>query len=234
MSILLGFATLGFLLLLLLAKMLSSLELRSREADYRHNQARISDLEQDLDTSRRKYLIAIKGEGVAKYRLSQGKTKLASLRQHLEQLQKTAAQHAKKKKKDQEQRLEGLVMQALGGPSVRRDSQFKRVMKVIRQLVDLEKDADSEQVMAAIQEKIAQLGRQGLIEAAEKGGLDTPEPEHEPEQEEETAAGSQADVASEAQEEEVRADDGQGAEQSAERRPPSRRDLVRDAIVKKR
>lgn len=223
MSVLMGFATLGFLLLLLLAKMLSSLELRARDSDFRHNQARISDIEQDLDTSRRKYLIAIKAEGVGKHRLSQSKSRLASLRQHLEQLNHTATQKAERKVKDQEQRLEGLVMQALGGTSVRRDSQFKRVMKVIRQLVDLEKDGDSEQVMAAIQEKISQMGRKGLIEAAEKAGAGLAE----------DGAGVDDEEVQAVEETEAAGVPQEPQKAAQERRPPSRRDLVRDAMTKK-
>ncbi len=227
MDLILGLATLGFLLLLLLAKMLTSLELRARESECRHNQARIFDVEQDLDTSRRKYLLAIKAEGVAKHRLSQSKTRLASLRQHLEQLQHTAKQHADQRQKDQEKRLEGLVMQALGGASVRRDSQFKRVMKVIRKLVDIE-TGDSEQVMAAIQEKIGQMGRQGLIEAAEKGIDEAEKGERQAESPEEAPAQAGDETGDDTTE------DSTNPQAAVEKRPATRKDLVRGAMVKKR
>ena len=226
MSLLLGLGTLGCLLLLLLAKTLTVLELRARESEYRHNTVRISDLEQDLDTSRRKYLIAIKAEGVSKHRLAQAKTKLASLRQHADQLRKTAAQSAARKEKEQEQRLEGIVMHSLGGTSVRRDSQFKRVMKVITRLVDAEKGSDSDEIIAAIEEKIRQMGRKGLLKAAEQGvGAGA-----EDEEVEEAEAETQVESGAEEQEQAVERPD-----QPAKERPPtSRKDLIRDALVKKR
>jgi hypothetical protein len=226
MSLLLGLGTLGFLLLLLLAKSLTVLELRARESEYRHNTVQISDLEQDLDTSRRKYLIAIKAEGVAKHRLSQAKTKLASLKQHADALRKTAAQSVARKEKEQEQRLEGIVMHALGGTSVRRDSQFKRVMKVITRLVDAEKGSDNDQIIAAIEEKIRQMGRKGLLKAAEQGGgVEVEEVEGE-------KGEAETQVESEAEEQTQVADTPD--QPTKERSPTSRKDLIRDALVKKR
>ena len=63
-----GFAALGFIVMLLLGRMFTVMELRSLERDYRQNQGRFSDLEEDLDTSRRKYLVALKSEGVGSIR----------------------------------------------------------------------------------------------------------------------------------------------------------------------
>ena len=133
------------------------MELRSLERDYRQNQSRFSDLEEDLETSRRKYLIALKSEGVGKHKVSQLRTRCASLKQHLEQLEITAAQQETQKVENLQSKLEGFVMNALGGSTVRRDSQFKRVMKVINQLVDLENQENSEELVAAIQKKISGL-----------------------------------------------------------------------------
>ena len=65
-----GILTLSFLALLLIIKMLTVLEVRAQDVQYRTNTKKIQDLQEDLDTSRRKYLIAVKAEGVAKHRLS--------------------------------------------------------------------------------------------------------------------------------------------------------------------
>ena len=67
-STVLGFAALGFIVMLLLGRMFTVMELRSLERDYRQNQSRFSYLEEDLDTSCRKYLVALKSEGVGSIR----------------------------------------------------------------------------------------------------------------------------------------------------------------------
>ena len=61
-----GILTLSFLALLLIVKMLTVLEVRAQDVEYRNNAKKIQDLQEDLDTSRRKYVIAVKAEGVAK------------------------------------------------------------------------------------------------------------------------------------------------------------------------
>jgi hypothetical protein len=115
-------------------------------------------------------------------------------------------------------------MHALGGTSVRRDSQFKRVMKVITRLVDAEKGSDSDQIIAAIEEKIRQMGRKGLLKAAEQAGgaVEEDSTEAETETQAEQEAGEQTQVTETPN------------QQTKERPPTSRRDLIRDAIVKKR
>ena len=148
----LGLITLGFLTLLIMGRMLTVLELRSLERDHRRHQSQISELEGDLDTSRRKYLIALKTEGVARHKLTQVKTRHANLKQNLDQIELTAVQQEAQQQKAVEQKIEALVMEALGGPSVRRDSQFKQVMGVIHQLIDLEKHKKSEDLIEAIQD----------------------------------------------------------------------------------
>jgi hypothetical protein len=245
----LGFSALGFLVMLLLGRMFTVMELRSLERDYRQNQSRFSDLEEDLETSRRKYLIALKSEGVGKHKVSQLRTRCASLKQHLEQLEITAAQQESKKAENLQGKLEGLVMKALGGATVRRDSQFKRVMKVINQLVDLENKENGEELVAAIQKKIAGLGREGLLRVADRGVVAKPEeanaetkPESgegkpEPEQmesgqasaEEEHATGRR-DKVSEALHDHTAPQPVSPARQTESQ---ARKDLVRDAIVKK-
>jgi hypothetical protein len=153
----LGLITLGFLALLLLGRMLTVLEIRSLDRDHRHLQNQISELEGDLDTSRRKYLIALKAEGVARHKLTQVKTRHANLKQNLDQIELTTVQQKAQQQKAVEQKIEALVMEALGGPSVRRDTQFKQVMGVIHQLIDLEKHKKSEDLIAAIQDKLAEI-----------------------------------------------------------------------------
>ncbi len=244
-SLLLGFITLGFLLLLLLGKTLSAWELRALNHEYRANQNQIAELEEDLDTSRRKYLIALKAEGVAKHKASQGKARLASLKQHLEQLEKTAVQQEAQKQKSLEQNLEGLVMKALGGTSVRRDSQFKRVMKVIHQLIDLEKESNNEDLIAAIQEKIDGLGRKGLIEAADRGkavtagGASDQASEDEAADQETVASGQAGEkAATDTATRNEAADSGESepAEPSKVegQKRLGRRDLVRDAVLRRK
>ena len=107
MSMVLGFAALGFIVMLLLGRMFTVMELRSLERDYRQNQGRFSDLEEDLDTSRRKYLVALKSEGVGKHKVSQLRTRCTSLKQHLEQLELTAAQQETQKAENLQSKLEG-------------------------------------------------------------------------------------------------------------------------------
>jgi hypothetical protein len=65
-----GIITLSLLALLVIVKMLTVLETRSQDIQYRNNTKRIQELTEDLDTSRRKYLIAFKSEGVSKHKLS--------------------------------------------------------------------------------------------------------------------------------------------------------------------
>ena len=69
-----GILMLGFLALLVIVKMLTVLESRSQEIKYRNNTRRIQELMEDLETSRAKYLIAVKAEGVSKHKLGSLKT----------------------------------------------------------------------------------------------------------------------------------------------------------------
>jgi hypothetical protein len=234
----LGFATLGCLLLLLLIRALTVWELRSMDSEHRQIQHQISETEEDLDTSRRKYLIALKAEGVAKHKVSQARTNLTARKQHLEQLELTELQQEARKEKELEQKLEALVMDALGGSSVRRDSQFKRVMKVIQQLIDLEKRNQGGDLISAIQQKIKEMGREGLVEAAEKGGIpDAPDAAGQPTgetQPEADRAPKQAPEGSAAE-----AAGQEATEDPADREPHpesarGRRNKVRDAIAKGR
>ncbi|HAA73658.1 TPA: hypothetical protein DCE37_00870 [Candidatus Latescibacteria bacterium] len=58
-----GILTLSFLAPLVIVKMLTALETRSQDLQYRNNPKRIQELTEELETSRRKYLIAVKAEG---------------------------------------------------------------------------------------------------------------------------------------------------------------------------
>lgn len=161
-----GVITLSALALLVIVKMLTVLETRSQDMQYRNNTKRIQELTEDLDVSRRKYLIAVKSEGVSKHKLSQLKTRWATLKQNLEQIQITSAQREKRKEKELELTLEKVVMEALGGPTARRDSHFKRVMKAITQLIDLDKQNNDENLISTVQEKLAQMAQDGTLDAS--------------------------------------------------------------------
>tara|TARA_Y100001934_G_C12062699_1_gene636165 strand:+ start:84 stop:617 length:534 start_codon:yes stop_codon:yes gene_type:complete len=162
----LGLLTLSFLALLVIVKMLTVLETRSQDIQYRNNNKRIQELAEDLDTSRRKYLIAVKAEGVSKHKLSQLKTRWASLKQNLEQIQITSAQREQRREKELALTLEKAVMEALGGPTARRDSHFKHVMKAISQLIDLDKQNNSEDLITTVQEKLAEMAENGTLDAS--------------------------------------------------------------------
>ena len=139
-------------------------------------------------------------------------------------------------------------MNALGGSTVRRDSQFKRVMKVINQLVDLENKENGEELVAAIQKKIAGLGREGLLKVADRGLV--PKPEDKAETAPESAEGkpeTEQKAVGPASTEEEHASGRRGKvseglhDHTAPQAPlpdrqtesQARKDLVRDAIVKK-
>ena len=163
----LGFIALAFLVLLLVGKVLVVYELKSQDQVYRKNLHKISEIESDLESSRRKYLIALKAEGVAKNRVSQLKTRLATLKQHSEQLAMTAAQDAARKEKEKEKALELAVLQAMGGAS-HRDSHFLRVMKVITQLVDLSDKKTNQEIVDAVGEALKKM------ESMEEAGQEQP------------------------------------------------------------
>lgn len=57
-------------------------------------------------------------------------------------------------------------MEALGGPTARRDSHFKRVMKAITSLIDLDKQNNSEELISTVQEKLAEMARNGTLDAS--------------------------------------------------------------------
>lgn len=163
-----GILTLSFLALLLIIKMLTVLEVRAQDVEYRNNNKKIQDSQEDLETSRHKYVIAVKAEGVAKNRLSQLKTRHANLKQHFEQIQISTANQEERRQKELELTLERVVMEALGGPTARRDSHFKRVTKAIKQLIDLDKKNNSEEVIEAVQEKLVEMTKNGSLDASDR------------------------------------------------------------------
>ncbi len=161
MSMLLGIMTLAFLTMLLLVKFLTGFELRAKGQSHRNNQNRMLEIESELEVSRKKYLNALKAEGVAKHKVSQVRIKLTGLKQHFDQIQMTASQQRAQKEKDKGGKLEAMVLEALGGTSVRKDTHFKRVMKVINQLIDVDKQTNSEELFTAIQKKSRRWERRG-------------------------------------------------------------------------
>jgi len=161
-----GVVTQTALALLVIVKMLTVLETRSQDMQYRNNTKRIQELTEDLDISRRKYLITVKSEGVSKHKLSQLKTRWATLKQNLEQIEITSAQRENRREKELELTLEKVVMEALGGPTARRDSHFKRVMKAITQLIDLDKQNNNENLILTVQEKLAEMAQDGSLDAS--------------------------------------------------------------------
>jgi len=166
-SALLGFISLGVLTVLMIGKALTVMEIRSQDQAHRRNIHHISEIEEDLDTSRRKYLIALKSEGVAKHRVSQLRVRLTSMKHHMEQIEMSAIQEEQRKKQEKEQALEMAVLTALGGPA-HRDSHFKRVMKVITQLIDLEKQGSGEELVAAVKEKLDEISDTGMLDVDSK------------------------------------------------------------------
>ena len=150
--------------LLMIGKVLTVLEMRSQSESQRRNIHRISEIEADLDTSRRKYLIALKSEGVAKHKVSQLRVRFTSMKHHMEQFEMSAIQEEQRKKNEKEQALEMAVLTALGGPA-HRDSHFSRVMKVITQLIDLEKQGSGEELVAAVKEKLDEISEMGMLDA---------------------------------------------------------------------
>ena len=170
MSSLLGLITLGFLAVLLMGRILTGLEIRSLDHEHRGNVRQIGELEEDLDTSRRKYLIALKAEGVAKQKLAHLRTRRTNMKQQMEQIELTMQQQEAQEHQELEHTLEVLVMKALGGPSARRDTHFKRVMKVIRGLIDVEKQGNSEELLTVVQEKLAEMGHGAMLGDEKKAG----------------------------------------------------------------
>ena len=160
-----GLVALLFLVALLISKILAVLELKAKEQTYRRNLHKISEIESNLESSRRKYLIALKAEGVAKNRVSQLKTRLATLKQHMEQLALSAAQEESRKRREKEQVLEMAVLQAMGGAE-HRDSHFLRVMKVIRELINLEDQSNPDAVVKAVQVALAEMDKNGELDLA--------------------------------------------------------------------
>jgi hypothetical protein len=161
----LGLVTFGFLIVLLSSKILTVLEIRSLTHKHLRSVNRIIELEADLDTSRQRYLIALKSEGVSKNKVSQLKKRHAAAKQQWEQIQETARQQEAQLQREKEGKLEALVLQALGGGSVRRDSHFKKVMSVISQMIDLDEHTNAEELMVAIQGKLAEIEKKGKVAA---------------------------------------------------------------------
>ena len=170
----LGLVAIGFLGLLLAGKILTVMELRAQEQVYRKNLFRISEIESDLETSRRKYLIALKAEGVAKNRVSKLRMREASLKQHMDQIALTEAQEEARKNREKEQALELAVLQAMGGPA-HRDSHFLRVMKVIKQVIDLEAKNSNEEIMKAVQTALVEVAEMDKGDDGKGKGDDGPQ-----------------------------------------------------------
>ncbi|MCZ6632111.1 MAG: hypothetical protein O7G87_01805, partial [bacterium] len=118
-SAFLGLMALGSLVLLMVGKILTALELLGKEQIHRKSMNRITELEDDLETSRSRYLTALKAEGVGKNEVSQMKIRLARLKQQMEQIEMSEIQEQARRHQEKEKALEMAVLQALGGPSQR-------------------------------------------------------------------------------------------------------------------
>ena len=85
-----------------------------------------------------------------------------------EQIQVTSAQREQRVEKERQLQLEKVVMEALGGPTARRDSHFKRVMKVISQVIDIDKEHKSEDLLTTVSRPTSASTRLAVSRAASR------------------------------------------------------------------
>lgn len=131
--------------------------IRRFEDVIRVNQQKMVDASGRVKVAHQKYIIAQKAEGLAAHKAAVLKHRLSDLEDQITQVELLEVRSALEKQREVGIILEQVVRRALNQVGIKDETQVQKVMGAISSLIDLEKQGSSEELVAAIRDKLVQL-----------------------------------------------------------------------------
>jgi hypothetical protein len=151
-----------------LGKYLIISEIRRLEDVIRGKQQKLLDVSGRVKVAQQRLMVAQKAEGLAAHKVATLKYRLTNLEEQLVQVELVEIKAELERQREVTFVLDRVVRQALGRAGVEDEDHVRKVMGVITSLIDLEKQGNSDELIAAIREKLIQLKENPP--AAQQGG----------------------------------------------------------------
>lgn len=131
--------------------------IRRMEDVIRVNQQKMLDAGGRVKVAHQKYIIAQKAEGLAAHKAAVLRHRLSDLEDQITQVELLEVRTALEKQREVGIILEQVVRRALNQVGIKDEAQVQKLMGAISTLIDLEKQGSSEELVAAIRDKLVQL-----------------------------------------------------------------------------
>jgi dTDP-4-amino-4,6-dideoxygalactose transaminase len=140
-----------------LGKYLIVSEIRRLEDVIRGKQQKLLDASGRVKVTQQRLMVAQKAEGLAAHKVATLKYRLTNLEEQLVQVELVEIKAELERQREVTFVLDKVIRKALGQAGVEDEDHIRKVMGVITSLIDLEKHENSDELIAAIREKLIQL-----------------------------------------------------------------------------
>ncbi|OGG53984.1 MAG: hypothetical protein A3F84_04805 [Candidatus Handelsmanbacteria bacterium RIFCSPLOWO2_12_FULL_64_10] len=140
-----------------LGKYLIISEIRRLEGVIRGKQQKLLDTSGRVKVAQQKLMVAQKTEGLAAHKVATLKYRLTHLEEQMVQVELIEIKAELERQQEVAFVLDKVIRKALGQAGVEDEDHVRKVMGVITSLIDLEKHGNSDELIAAIREKLIQL-----------------------------------------------------------------------------
>ncbi len=141
----------------ILGKYLIISEIRRLEDVIRGKQQRLIDTSGRVRVAQQRLTIAQKGEGLAAHKVATLRYRFTHLEEQMTQVELLEIRAELEKQREVGIVLDKVVRKALSQAGLEDEDQVRKVMGAISNLIDLEKQGNSDDLIAAIREKLIQL-----------------------------------------------------------------------------
>lgn len=125
-------------------------------------QKKLADLHTQLKISQQKHVIAKKAEGIAAHKAATLKYRMAQLEDQMTDVELLEVKQELERNREVTVVLDQVVRKALGNIGRGGEERVQKVMGVITTLIDMEKHGTSDDLIAAIREKLLAI-KEGLV-----------------------------------------------------------------------
>ncbi|GEM_PF-6615004 len=162
-----------------LGKYLVISEIRRLEDVLRGKQQRLLDASGRVKVTQQRLMVAQKAEGLAAHKVATLKYRLTHLEEQLVQVELIEIKAELEKQREVAFVLDRVIRKALSQAGVEDEDHVRKVIGVITGLIDLEKHENSDELIAAIREKLIQL-KENPAQEAPPSQAPSPGPEAQP------------------------------------------------------
>ncbi len=130
---------------------------RHYEDIIQRHQKKLVEINAHLKLAQQKHVIAKKAEGLAAHKASTLKYRLSCLEEQISDVELQEVKHELEKNREVTVVLDQVVRKALGQIGGGDEERVQQVMSVITALIDVEKQGNGDDLIAAIREKLIQM-----------------------------------------------------------------------------